>query len=895
MTTAPHDNRPLAGAHAVFSVRSPGPGSARPLAVAALLDAVRAVVGVRNAELRTAVGGDRTLHVDLVDGADGAAVAWSVTRILDERLGVEVDQTRSVLVDDSVDEGRGVPLDGPQRRVHLERLQVVTGGLDVRVDVALATSSARVVGSANGPAVERTVLRTVAGATLNAVDALLEGRARCGLDQAELTDIGSDRLAVAVVTLLTPGQVDRLAGVALVRGDARQAMVRAVLSALNRRFESLLPESSGTSSWTATSFPSSTPPLSVENTATYRTIMAGPDFRSGGPGGSHDPAYDVDPEPEPAAAGTGTGGYPYPSLADPTRSGATEPETGLSEPGLSESGRSDGTRSESAATQPDPVGSGPARAETPREPARGGRAARRAAAAARGEAAETPPARAESGGRAAARSTGPEYAPSTPFISPTSSFPESIAAPTGELELASGPGDAADLGDWAAATWDRLVHNDVIKDAPEPTAAPRARTDAFDLPRAAAEPTPRGGFERASGSFPVVGLPEPDARSSGDLSAATSSALFLPPQEPEAYTPPEEPVWSWPTSESPSTPAADWSPPRWDEPADEQPGNVSSPYGRSANGAAASGLGGSPGAGGPGGSGPGGTSLGGSGLGGSGLGGSGLGGSYLEREYGGLGAPSTGAAGGRGRHGRSDSPVSGQPAPTPNGYGTNGSGANGYGPAGSGPNGYGTNGAGPNGSGPTRHGGNGSGPGGGYGTNGYGPSGADSYGGLGGPSGSGGPGGPSGLGGPGGLGGQGGLGGPAGPGPGGTLRDLGGLGPASGSGGYGGLGPAPTSSGPLGPGAANPQGPPPRRRHAAEPTGTWPLVHDPLGPSGSWADPQLGPPNQREPSPAERGYRPGGQGGPGGPGGPGDRREQPGPRARRRYADEENGRHGGGY
>ena len=48
---------------------------------------------------------------------------------------------------------------------------------------------------------------------------------------AEVAEIGSDRVAVAVVTLLTPGQVDRLAGAVLVRGDARQAMVRAVLRA----------------------------------------------------------------------------------------------------------------------------------------------------------------------------------------------------------------------------------------------------------------------------------------------------------------------------------------------------------------------------------------------------------------------------------------------------------------------------------------------------------------------------------------------------------------------------------------------------------------------------------------------------------------------------------------
>jgi hypothetical protein len=165
-----------------------------------------------------------------------------VSRELDERLGVVIDPARSYLVEEATAERPfAAPVDAPRRRVLMERLQVVTGGLDARVDVALAAMDRKVVGTATGPAVEAAVLRTVATAALNAVDTLIEGRGRCGLDQAEVAEIGSDRVAVAVVTLLTPGRVDRLAGAVLVRGDARQAMVRAVLAALNRRLEALLP------------------------------------------------------------------------------------------------------------------------------------------------------------------------------------------------------------------------------------------------------------------------------------------------------------------------------------------------------------------------------------------------------------------------------------------------------------------------------------------------------------------------------------------------------------------------------------------------------------------------------------------------------------------------------
>ncbi len=213
-----------------------------PVGVSALLAAVRAVPGVRDAQVRTSADGDRTLRLDLADGADGITVAALVSQVLDERLGVVVDPTRSYLVEDAAaKQEHPPPVDAPRRRVLMERLQVVTGGLDASVEVILGSAERKVVGTATGPAVEPAVLRTVATATLNAVDQLVEGRGRCGLDQAEVTEIGSDRVALAVVTLLTPGRMDRLAGAVLVRGDARQAMVRAVLAALNRRLEALVP------------------------------------------------------------------------------------------------------------------------------------------------------------------------------------------------------------------------------------------------------------------------------------------------------------------------------------------------------------------------------------------------------------------------------------------------------------------------------------------------------------------------------------------------------------------------------------------------------------------------------------------------------------------------------
>jgi hypothetical protein len=211
--------------------------------VAALLAAVQAVTGVAGAQVRTSADGDRTLRLDLAEGADARAVAAEVAKVLDERLGLVTGP--ATLVADPGDTGLAVPLDAPARRVLVGRVQVVTGGLDATAEVALHAGDQTATGTATGPAVEAAVLRTVATATLRAVDELLAGQARCGLDSAELATVGSDRFAVAVVTLLTTGYADRLPGIALVRGDARQAMARAVLGSLNRRLDGFFSDGRG--------------------------------------------------------------------------------------------------------------------------------------------------------------------------------------------------------------------------------------------------------------------------------------------------------------------------------------------------------------------------------------------------------------------------------------------------------------------------------------------------------------------------------------------------------------------------------------------------------------------------------------------------------------------------
>jgi hypothetical protein len=125
-------------------------------------------------------------------------------------------------------------------RLVIERVQLVSAGLGTSVTVALALDGRSYEGSAEGTTTSGSLHRSVAGATLRAVEAVVGGAARFDVEHVEIAMTGTDRTALAVVTMVTGRATQRLSGASVVREDVRQAVIRAVLAAVNRRLEPML-------------------------------------------------------------------------------------------------------------------------------------------------------------------------------------------------------------------------------------------------------------------------------------------------------------------------------------------------------------------------------------------------------------------------------------------------------------------------------------------------------------------------------------------------------------------------------------------------------------------------------------------------------------------------------
>ncbi len=125
-------------------------------------------------------------------------------------------------------------------RLLIHRMELVSASKGVTSEVTLELSGHEHTGTAGAASTPSSVHRSVAHATLRAVEEAVDGAVRFELEHLETTTLGGDRAVVVEVAMITRHGSERLTGVSAVREDARQAVIRATLDAVNRRIETYL-------------------------------------------------------------------------------------------------------------------------------------------------------------------------------------------------------------------------------------------------------------------------------------------------------------------------------------------------------------------------------------------------------------------------------------------------------------------------------------------------------------------------------------------------------------------------------------------------------------------------------------------------------------------------------
>jgi len=246
-----------------------------------LVAALLALDGVTQAAVEPdESAGPGTLRLQLDPGADEVLVAGAVNRLLRARFGLAVDADRVRVLDEPVEPAApdepaepaepadpaaptmnhgtsttpkppppAAPHEQPPLptvqvarpgRLAIQRVQMVSAGMGVSATVTLALEGRTFIGTCDGAATTTSTYRSVAAATLRAIESVVADRARFDVEHVEVAATGPERTVLTVVSLLTDRGSERLSGASVVRDDVRQAVIRAVLAAVNRRLEPLL-------------------------------------------------------------------------------------------------------------------------------------------------------------------------------------------------------------------------------------------------------------------------------------------------------------------------------------------------------------------------------------------------------------------------------------------------------------------------------------------------------------------------------------------------------------------------------------------------------------------------------------------------------------------------------
>ncbi len=200
--------------------------------VIALQEKISRIEGVEAARVVAGNGHIDEIHVLARRNKAAKQVVRDVQSLSAALFGIDIDR-RVVSVVQLAD----TDLDGGIRPALVDVSENLEGSR-AEVTVTLRWDDSLLMGKSSGAASSSMRARQVAEATLEAIKQAIHAGAAAAISSMDVPTLGSRRVAIAQVVLVTENSERMLIGSAYVEDDETRAVVRAVLDALNR----LLPD-----------------------------------------------------------------------------------------------------------------------------------------------------------------------------------------------------------------------------------------------------------------------------------------------------------------------------------------------------------------------------------------------------------------------------------------------------------------------------------------------------------------------------------------------------------------------------------------------------------------------------------------------------------------------------
>lgn len=179
-------------------------------------------------------GSIEEIHVLAGPGRPVKLIARDVESTLMAAFGTPIDKRKISIAQLGGDPGR------QEKRVQLRKVEIVSEADSAEVNVYLKMGNNEVMGTADGVPTAKNWLWLAALATVNALSQYLTPDVSFVVEDVSITSSRSTRIALVSVRLFAFGKDQLLTGSCPVSHDDREAVVKATLDAINRKFAQLV-------------------------------------------------------------------------------------------------------------------------------------------------------------------------------------------------------------------------------------------------------------------------------------------------------------------------------------------------------------------------------------------------------------------------------------------------------------------------------------------------------------------------------------------------------------------------------------------------------------------------------------------------------------------------------
>lgn len=172
------------------------------------------------------------IHVLAGSGRNPKQIVRDIESSLMAQFGLSVDH-KKISVAQVDDTG---PVSWGTGRAHLLGVRFTVDGIMAEAEVKVEFDDVVHSATVSGPASAANRLRAVAQATLTAIGEYFNSQSQICLDDVAVFELRGRRIIITVLSLMAPGGEEVLTGSSLVRAGEAEAVAKAVLDAMNRRF-----------------------------------------------------------------------------------------------------------------------------------------------------------------------------------------------------------------------------------------------------------------------------------------------------------------------------------------------------------------------------------------------------------------------------------------------------------------------------------------------------------------------------------------------------------------------------------------------------------------------------------------------------------------------------------